>query len=633
MNWGAPVYLALLLVVAAMAVLVAAGGWRHRVLLRCVFADGVFERVLPLSVRRRRTVRDLARLGALALGVLALAEPRFDKQIRTVTSTGADIMLVVDLSRSMGAQDVDPSRLERARREVADLGRTRQGDRVGLVIFSGGAYLRLPLTEDFVALENVLAAADTNTFQANGSALGLAIDEAVEALQRSESSAGQALLVLSDGEIHDPQAAIEAADRAAAAGVRIYAMGIGIEAAPVPDGRGSLLRHEGQVVQSTPDFTVLQEIASRTSGAFVQSVASNRDIEGLYHGSIRNSLVMVERQSRQRETWRAAFQWPLGAALLLWLGGAWLGDGRRRFGMAGVTSATAVLAALLVVPGVAGATTVEEADALYREGSYTRASDAFEEISLEHPDDADVFDRLGASRYRAGDFDGANRAFQEASRLRGGDPQADFNAGNAAYQSGRLEEALALYDRAGDLPAAQQNRQLVEQALEARRQQQPPPPPQGGEDQEQDGDPQNGDGSDDSQPDDGQGEGDQQQEGTGEGENDEQQSDSPSQGEQQSGADSEGSSQQDGDGSTDAGSDGNDQEPEDGQDSEAVSPDELDGEGEGDEQDAQQGSSGGGIEGEDQGPITQGQAERLLDSVEEGSQKVYVRGKGEDKPW
>jgi len=630
MNWGAPGYLVFVAAVAAVAVLVAAGGWRHRVVLRRVFAEGLMERLLPASVRRRRLARDVARLAALALMVVAMAEPRFDKQIRTVTSTGADIMLVVDLSRSMDARDVDPSRLERARREVADLGRILQGDRVGLVIFSGGAYLRLPLTEDFVALENVLAAADTSTFQANGSALGLAIDEGVAALSRSETSAGQALLVLSDGEIHDADAALAAADKAAAAGVRIYAMGVGIEPSPVPDGKGGMLRHEGKVVMTSPDFTVLQQIASRTSGAFVQSVASSRDIESLYGGTIRKSLVMVERASRQRETWRAAFQWPLGLAVLLWLGGAWLGDGRRRFGMAGVAAA---LLAVAMVPDAAWAATVEEADALYREGAYPQASQAFEELSLEHPGDADVFDRLGAARYRSGDFDGAQRAYREASRLRGGDPWADFNAGNAAYRSGRLEEAMELYDRAADLPEAVANRDLVQQALEARRQQQPPPPPQGGEDQEQEGDPQDGEGSDSNNPESGQGSGDQEQdEGSDDG-SDSDQTDEASQGEQ-SESGQQGSQGSDQDGSSDAGQEGSDDQEPEGEGSAPVSPDELDPDGEdGDPQDAQTGGAGGGIDSEDQGPITQGQAERLLDSIEEGSQKIYVRGRGEDKPW
>jgi Ca-activated chloride channel family protein len=479
-----------------------------------------------------------------------------------------------------------------------------------------------------VAVQNVLAAADTNTFEANGSALGLAIDEALTALERSEGPAGQALLVLSDGEIHDRAAAVEAATRAADRGVRIYAMGIGIEPSPIPTPSGGLLRHEGEVVMSAPDFSVLEEVAQISGGGFVQSVASDRDMRGLYD-SISRSLVAVERSSRQRETWRAAFPWPLSVALLLWLGGAWLGDGRRRFGMAGAV----LMAVGLSMAAPARAVTVQEADELYRAGRYPQAAEELTKLSLEHPTDPAIFDRLGAARYRAGDFDGAARAYDEANRLSGGDPGAAYNAGNAYFRSGRLEEAARRYDEAQQLrpgfDEAKANRELVDAALEARRRQQPPPPPdpQSGDDKEEDQSPQDGE-DEESEP--GEGEGDAPEEGGGEGDDESNPSD---------GEDSEGSGEQEGppegqpgDPSQGGGSP-EDREPEEGEGSDAVSPSELDpseGEPEGE---ASPGTDGGGIEGESTGPITAGQAERLLDAVEEGSQRIYVRGKGEDKPW
>ncbi len=634
MNWGAPSYLLLLVFVAALAIIVALGAWRHRTVLRRVFAPAVLERVLPRTVRVRRVVRDVALLLGLALAVVALAEPRFDKQIRTVTARGADIMLIVDLSRSMDAADVDPSRLQRARREVADLARIVEGDRIGLVVFSGGAYLRLPLTADLVALQNVLEVADTSTFQAQGSALGAAIDEALAGLSRSEGQAGQAIIVLSDGEIHDAAGALAAADRASDAGVAIYAMGIGIEgeASTIPLPDGTLLKHRGQLVKTQPDFAVLRQVAERTGGAFVQSVAATRDVEGLYEGEIRRKLVTVERSSSQRETWRAAFQWPLGLGLLLWLGGAWLGEGRRRFGAA--EAGVALLAGAMLLPsGSAWASSVEEADRLFRSERFAEAAEELTELSLESPTDADVFERLGAARYRSGDFDGAARAWDEASRLRGGDADALFNSGNANYRSGRLEDALARYDEALQLTPehgpTRQNQEVVKKALEARRQK--PPPSQGGDGDDSE---QSGEGSDQNQSGD---QGDQSQSGNqqnqgGGPEGQPQDSDAegqegnsnPEQGSE--GSDDQGSQQGDGT------ADGQPTDPAEGEGSEAVRPDQLDGaDQQGDEADGQP-VAGGEID-EGQGPITAGQAERLLDGIEEGAQRVYVRGQGEDKPW
>ncbi len=634
MNWGSPSFLMLLPLVAVLAIVVALGGWRHRTVLRQVFAPGVLERVVPRSVRVRRTLRDVALLTGLGLAVVALAEPRFDKQIRTVSARGADIMLIVDLSRSMDAQDVDPSRLQRARREVADLARIIEGDRVGLVVFSGGAYLRLPLTADLVALQNVLEVADTSTFQAQGSALGAAIDEALAGLSRSEGQAGQAILVLSDGEIHDGAGALAAAGRAADAGVAIYGMGIGIEAAPIPLPDGTMLTQGGKVVHSAPDFTVLQQVAERTGGAFVQSVASTRDVEGLYQGEIRKKLVTVERSSSQRETWRAAFQWPLTVGVLLWLAGAWLGDGRRRFGAAQV--GVALVALGLALPGPAFAATVEDADRLFRSERFAEAAEQLTELSLERPTDADVFDRLGAARYRSGDFDGAARAWDESSRLRGGDADALFNSGNANYKSGRLEDSLARYDEAlqmaPDHAPTRANQEVVQKALEARRQEPPPSGGGGGDQDEQEGQSSSNEGQ---QGEAGQ-EGDNPSDGSQQGEQaqDGQPQDGSADGDPQDGSQTpEGEPGEDGsDGTADG--EPTDQEPDgEGEGSDAVRPGELDPTGEEGEEDASGPPVSGGVIDESQGPITAGQADRLLDGIEEGSQRVYVRGKGEEKPW
>jgi Ca-activated chloride channel homolog len=626
MNWGAPSYLLMLGGVAMLALSIALGAWRHRTVLARLFAPGILERVLPRSVRVRRGLRDLGRLAGLALVVVALAEPRFDKQIRTVSSRGADVMLIVDLSRSMDAKDVDPSRLQRARREVADLAKVVEGDRVGLVVFSGGAYLRLPLTADLVALQNVLAVADTSTFQAQGSALGAAIDEALSGLKRSEGQAGQAILVLSDGEIHNATEALAAADRAVAANVAIYAMGIGIEPSPIPLADGTWLKDRGQQVLTTPDFTVLKAVAERTGGAFVQSVASPRDIEGLYTGEIRRKLVTVERSSSQRETWRAAFQWPLGVGLGLWLLGSWLGDGRRVFGAASLIAAM-WLGAFWAPAAMAA--DVADADRLFRSERFAEAAEQLTELSLEQPGDAEIFDRLGAARYRNNDFDGASRAWDEASRLRGGDPNALYNSGNANYRSGRLEDALDRYQQALDKDPAHgpsvANKELVNKALEARRQKPPPQQGEGKNEDENDSDKQDGEDSEG-------GEGSKSE--GGEPQEGEPQEGEPGEGEGEPQAGQPENPQGEGepkDGSTDAG-EPTEGEPEEGEGSQSTKPEDLDSP-EGEPSEATPGGEGGGIPTDEEGPITEGQAERLLDGIEEGSQRVYVRGKGEDKPW
>ncbi|MBX2798804.1 MAG: VWA domain-containing protein [Myxococcales bacterium] len=595
--WGLPL-------VVLLAAVFAVGGVLHRRRLHTVFSPIVYERVLPTSVRIRRTLRDVSAFLGLALAVVALAEPRFDKQIRTIETSGTDIVLLLDLSRSMDARDVDPSRIERARREVQDLGRLAAGDRVGLVVFAGGAYPRLPLTEDYRALQLVVEEMNTESFQSQGSDLAGAIRAGLDLLTRSQSQAGQAMVVLSDGETHDATAAREAAAASVDAGIPVYGMGIGIEPSSIPLRDGTRLLHEGKAVITTPDFTVLEEVARITGGGFVRSNASDRDMRSLYD-DLRSNVRAVKRETQQRETWRSAFQWPLSVAALLLLGAAWLGDGRRLFGAA----AAALLVLGVMRPAEAFADPVVEADELYRAGEFEQAVERLTELSLERPDDAEIFDRLGAARYRAEDWEGAARAYDNAARLRGEHADALFNSGNAHYRAGRLEEAAERFQRAVDVepdhPAAARNREVVLQEIEARRQYQPPPPPppqQGGE------------GEDDSESDEQQqdqpqpqprGEGDEQ-DASQEPQEPSEEDGSPSGSPSEADPDEEGSNQQ-------------------------VSPQELD-EGDGSEGDPTEVPAGSEM-GEDQGPITEGQAHRLLDAIDEGNRPITIRGRNGDKPW
>ncbi len=626
MNWAQPLWLMLTVGVAVLAVGVALGRWSHRRRLAAVFSERLLVQVLPRSVRARRRLRDVCGLLGLAAMVVALAEPRFDKQLTTVRARGTDVAVLLDLSRSMDAADVDPSRLERARRELADLGTLLEGDRVGLVLYAGGAFARLPLTDDFAAITDVVAEAGTDTFRTQGSALGPAITVGLDMLNQGQDAAGKAMIVLSDGETHDREEALAAADVAADQGVRVYVVGIGIEAAPIPTSGGAL-QHNGTTVMTTPDFEILEQVAERTRGAFVQSNASSADIEGVYR-QLRRNVVAIERDAKQRETWRSAYQWPLGLALGLWLFASWLGDGRRPWGAA-TLGALALASATSMLPGTASAADpLFEADQLFREGRFEQAARDLTELSLVSPDDPEVFDRLGAARYRAEDYEGAARAWEWANQL--GSPESDrlFNTGNAYYRTGRLEDAQARYEGALEAEpghgGAATNRDLVVREMALRREQKPPPPPKPGEgeQEEQEG----GEGEQGEDPQQGESQ-DESSQGGGEGEAEE--AEGPP--EESDGEPAQGAG--DGEGQPEGGAP-SDASPEDEGTSEAVDPSQVDdASADGDDPDAAGAPGGGpGAEG-DSGPITSGQAHRMLDGIEEGTQRVQVQGRSEDKPW
>jgi Ca-activated chloride channel family protein len=603
MNWAEPWWLAALSAVVALAALTVLAGRAHFQALSRVFRGAILARVLPGSVRRRRRWRTVAGLVGLACCIVALAEPRFDKQLTTIEAKGSDLVLAVDLSRSMDARDVDPSRIERARREISDLTAQLAGDRVGLVVFAGGAVPRLPMTMDYGALNAVLGEIHTSDFQAQGSDLPGAIEKSLDLLTRDESPAGKAIILFSDGEVFDPDAVGKAAAKAAAAHVPIYAVGIGTDPAPIPVEGGGFLNWKGQQVTSTPDPATLQELARATGGAYVQSVASADDMNGLV-SELRRSLTAVVRQQQQRETWQSAFQLPLGlgAALLLFSG--WLGDGRAVLGV------LALLGAALGSPR-AQAADLTDADQAYRAGNYKQAVRELEELSLEDPSNAEVHERLAAARYRAGDFEGAARDWDAAGQLRGGEDATDaYNAANAHYQAGRLERARDLYDQVlkedPNNKDAAANKEKLEKELAERMKQQPPPPPKSGDQQQP---PKDG-GEDQQQPDPKQSDQQQQQQDQSQG--------SPDQKDSQQ-ADQRGSQQQ-----------ADQQQPKPG-DQGTPSMDDL--AKDGNQADDQKQAAAGDQPADDGAPISAAQAERLLDSVKEGQPGYTYGGPRGGKPW
>lgn len=637
--WTMPIFLLGLCGVPVLVFWVWLWSKQHMRVLRTRFTGTLLERVLPRSVRWRRALRNTSLLMAVTLSLIALAEPRYGKRVHLFAQKGVDMVLVLDLSSSMDARDVDPSRLERARREVEDLVALLGGDRVGLVIYAGGAYPRMPLTQDHDALKMLVSEVSTQDFQIQGTALGEAIEESIKLLTNDDTStAGKAIFVLSDGEVHNIQSVLTAAQHAAEERIQIYSLQVGTEPSPIPLQNGGYLRDaQGEVVMTRPTPDVLVELARMTGGAFHESEASDNDVRALYLDGIQRSLEVGLTGERQEISWQSGYQWPLGFAVLFGLFAAWLGEGRRLWGAA---AAFLFFSSIISTqPTYAGS--VAEGDSAYRMGNYQEAERIFSELLMMQPTDSDLYGRLGATRYRSGDYDGAARAFQRQSELDGGtNPESLFNLGNAYFQSGRLQDAIEQYDAALSLekehPGAQRNRGLAQSEMEARRAIQPPPPEQN---QEQEGADENA--SD--EPQEGQNQqgtsGQQQQESKNKGDN---QKGDDEKGDQQEGSSGSGDtqegqqSQQQGDGqeptqqSSGQKSPSDNQEREDSEEVGGVNPDELGGEGAEESQGSGTSSDGERLK---EGELSEDAAKELLDSVEEGRPRVVIPGRSEGKPW
>jgi len=470
----------------------------YRLRLRALARLGplLLERMSEGALRLHR-LRLGAAAAAVGLLVFALAGPRLGFHTQEVVHRGVDIVVLLDVSRSMDAEDTAPSRMERARRELIDLSEMLVGDRVGLVIFAGGAHPRLPLTLDYGVLRWATRDSATETLLAQGSDLGAAIDMGV-ALLGPDEGADRSLLILSDGEDQEGEAR-DAAQRAAEAGVRIFAMGVGTpEGSPIPLSSGGFKKDEGgEVVLSRLDEGLLTELARVGGGAYVRSSAGAADMRAIYEGELRGKANGARETKSQEQVWDERFQWPLGLAFVLLVGAALPRAGRLR--LPGLPAALpAVLLGLAVGLGALGSAA----------GWAAGEDDEIKQIigkQLEAPDDLGLAERLGGALYARGDYARAREVFDGVA-ARSQDPEqqarARYNAGLAAYRGGQLTEAAKAWERAlagkpGD-PAAQKNLEAVQKEIAARMQQRPPEPPpeQRGQQQPQDGE----QGGQDSQP-------------------------------------------------------------------------------------------------------------------------------------
>lgn len=228
-----------------------------------------------------------------------------------VRRQGVDIVVAIDTSLSMLAEDVPSSRLERAKRELVDLVAMLEGDRIGLVAFAGRAFLHCPLTLDYGACLMFLDLVDTDLIPIKGTNIADAIYTSLEAFDSDSNS--KAIILITDGEDHSGQA-LKAALEAKRQGVKIFCLGIGKDVAPIRLKGSSGLKKDpvtGELVLTKFDESTLQKIALETDGIYVRSVTGDMDLKRIYQKEIRGKLERMELQSTRQRKAVERFQIPL----------------------------------------------------------------------------------------------------------------------------------------------------------------------------------------------------------------------------------------------------------------------------------------------------------------------------------
>lgn len=313
-------YFYLLLVIPALVVLYLLHGlWKRRAQRR--FAETrLLRRLAPDRSYFKPQLKFLLLLGALALLVVGLVNPKMGTKLETVKREGVDIVFAVDVSKSMLAEDIAPNRLEKAKRLVSEIINELASDRVGIIAYAAQAYPQLPITTDYGAAKMFLQSMNTDMLSSQGTAIGQAIDLAATYFD-DEQQTNRVLFIVSDGEDHSEGGMQEALEKAAEQGIRIYTIGVGsTKGAPIPIKRNGVLESlkkdmQGEVVITRLNEEVLSEIASDGNGEYIDG--SNTADAVAFITETLQQMDKMEFEAKQFAEFKDQFQWFLGGALLL----------------------------------------------------------------------------------------------------------------------------------------------------------------------------------------------------------------------------------------------------------------------------------------------------------------------------
>lgn len=492
MTFGSAAWLWALLLVPILFAVFVRNEKRSIALVRRIVAARLVSQLAGNVSHSMRRLRHALLLLAFACLVVALSKPRWGYTFEEARRKGRDVIIAIDTSRSMLANDLPPNRLTRAKMAARDLIGQLQGDRVGLVAFAGSAFLQAPLTIDYGAVLNALQELDPKIIPRGGTNIAQAIETAIDAFGKGESES-RAIVLFTDGEELDENAvklAKKYADQ-----ITIFTVGVGSEEGaiiPVPkEGGGTDFVRDagGEVVRSQLDAERLQEIADPTGGFYQRLSNGPADMRRIVTSGLGK---MTEQQIDARMARRPIerYQWPLSLGMVLLATTILISDRRRRDPrrIPGPLGQTVVVAATLVLSSYC-AHAANKGVTLYHEQNFEESYRHFHSQLERQPDSQALHYDAGTAAYKLGKYEEALQAFSEALTTK--DPSlrqdAEYNLGNTLYQRGvkqqdrdvKIKEwksAIEHYDEALAINAknenAQYNRDLVQKLIDELEKQQ-----------------------------------------------------------------------------------------------------------------------------------------------------------------
>ena len=420
-RFADPIYLYLLAVIPVLAIIRFLTYRNQKKRLRKFGDPKLLRELMPDVSRFRPAVKFWILQGALALLIAMLARPQFGTKINNEQRVGIETIIAMDISNSMMAEDITPSRLDRSKMMVENLVDHFTNDKIGLIVFAGDAFVQLPITSDYVSAKMFLSSIDPSMMATQGTDIARAIEMATHSFTQEEDI-GKAIIVITDGEDHEG-GALEAAKAAKDAGMRVYVLGVGsTKGSPIPiPGTGDYMKdNTGNTVMSALNEDMCRQVAQAGGGAYIH-VENNSAAQDQLDTEL-DKLAKKETTSTVYSEFDEQFQAVAILALLLLILEICIFDRRnpliKRLSLFGSKKKAAATMLLLMVAATASA---QQADRQYI--------------------------REGNKQFRLGQYDKAEVSYRKAVEKNPKNPQAAYNLGNALMAQKKDSAAVQQFEQ------------------------------------------------------------------------------------------------------------------------------------------------------------------------------------------
>lgn len=427
-----PIYLYLLLLLPLLAVLYFYSNYRRRKAIKKFGDPELMAQLMPDVSKYRPDVKFWILFAAIGLFAVLLARPQFGSRLETVKRQGIEVIIALDISNSMLAEDVQPSRLEKAKRLVTQLVDKMENDKVGMIVFAGDAFTQLPITSDYISAKMFLETIDPSLISKQGTAIGAAINLSARSFTPQEG-VGRTIILITDGENHE-DGALEAAKAATDKGIQINVLGVGMpEGAPIPiPGSNDYRRdREGNVVVTKLNEQMCQEIAQAGKGIYVRVDNTNAAQKAITQEV--NKLAKADVETQVYTEFNEQFQAIAWIILILLLVEMLILDKKNPlFKNISLFSNKKFMVTLLLSLITVGASAQKAERDYIRKGNRQFADSAFVDAEVNYRKALDVNPKSAISMYNLGNTLLAQNKAQEAMEQYVAASKLEKNKGNLA---------------------------------------------------------------------------------------------------------------------------------------------------------------------------------------------------------